>query len=79
MNNISKNLFTILKKIFPKSSIPRKKNPKIGDFAEWDSLGHLNFLLTVEKSYRIKFSMNEMVDIKSFEDIEKVILKKKKL
>ena len=48
MNKINNNLKEVLKKTFPNAKIPSKKNLKAGDFEEWDSLGHLNFLLSVE-------------------------------
>ena len=56
--------------------IPSKKNLKAGDFEEWDSLGHLNFLLSVEKIFKMKFSMEEMIEIKDFDEISKIIKKK---
>ena len=77
MNKINNNLKEILKKTFPKAKIPSKKNLKAGDFEEWDSLGHLNFLLTVEKIFKIKFSMEEMIEIKNFDEISRIIKKKK--
>ena len=49
----------------------------MGDFPEWDSLGHLNFLLSVEKSFKIKFTMEEMMEIKDFDEIIKSINKRK--
>ena len=77
MNKINSNLKEILKKTFPKAKITPKKNLKAGDFEEWDSLGHLNFLLSVEKIFKIKFSMEEMLEIKNFDEISRIIKKKK--
>ena len=54
MNKINNQLEKILKKTFPTVKISKKKNPKAGDFEQWDSLGHLNFLLAVENSFKIK-------------------------
>ena len=78
MSKITNQLREILKKNFPKDKIPSKKNLKAGDFEKWDSLGHLNFLLSVEKFFKIKFSMEEMIEIKDFSEISKIIKKKKK-
>jgi len=44
-------------------------NPRVGSLAEWDSLGHFNFLLLVEERYSVRFSMDEMTEMKSLEDI----------
>ena len=77
MEKINNKLKTILKKTFPKAKIPKKARLKMGDFLEWDSLGHLNFLLSVEKNFKIKFTMEEMMKVKDFDEIGKAIIKKK--
>ena len=76
MNKINNQLEKILKKTFSTVKISKKKNPKAGDFEQWDSLGHLNFLLAVENSFKIKFSMEQMIDFKDFKTISKEIEKK---
>jgi len=77
MNKINIQLSNILKKTFPGTKITKKKNPKAGDFQQWDSLGHLNFLLAVEKFFKIKFTMEQMIGLKGFHEISKAIKKKK--
>jgi len=78
MTKIYNQLLIILKETFPKEKITKNKNPKAGDIEKWDSLGHLNFLLAVEKFYKIKFSMKQMIELKDFNTIIKVIIKNKK-
>ena len=78
MGKIQNQLREILKKNFPQVKIPSRQNLKAGDFEKWDSLGHLNFLLSVEKFFKIKFSMDEMIKIKDFDEISKIIKKKGK-
>ena len=78
MNKIRNQLRLILKKTFPNAKVPiSKKDLKFGDFVEWDSLGQLNFLLAIEKKYEIKFSINEMLELKSFSQICKAINKRR--
>jgi acyl carrier protein len=45
----------------------------VGSLPEWDSLGHFNLLLLIEQSYDINFSMEEMSEMKSLNDIAKVL------
>ena len=78
MEKINKQLQIILKKNFSKVKIPKKKKLKAGDFEEWDSLGHLNFLLAVERHFKIKFSMEQMTELKDFDEISQSIVKIKK-
>ena len=50
-------------------------NLKIGSFKNWD-LSHLNLLLLIEKQFKIKFSINEMTELKTVKDIKLTIQKK---
>ena len=55
---------------FPKAQINDSVTQlKLGDLEEWDSQGNLNFLLSVEEFYGIRFTMEEMSVIKSIEQI----------
>ncbi len=69
-----KRIINALKKVFPKTKLPKNiDNLKIGSFAKWDSLAHLNFLLLVEKEFKIKFSISEMTNLKKIKDIKNII------
>ena len=48
----------------------------MGDIQEWDSMGNFSLLLNIEKFYKIRFTMEEMSDLKSIKNI-KLKLKKK--
>ena len=66
-----------IKKIFKKElKINVKKNNKIYDFVNWDSIGNFNLLLSFEKNFKIKFSSKEFTKLNSFNDIVKTIQKK---
>jgi acyl carrier protein len=77
INNISKDLKKIIKKNLNVTNINFEK---IGlDLHEnWDSLFHFNLLLEIEKKFQIRFTMREMTNIKTYKDILKTIVKKKK-
>ena len=42
---------------------------KHGDIEEWDSLGNFNLLLAYEEFYGVRFTMEEMTNIKSIQAI----------
>ena len=46
---------------------------KINDIRQWDSLGHINFLLAVEKRFNVKFKLNEIELFVSIEKIKKFL------
>ncbi len=69
-----KRIISALKKVFPKNKFPKNiDNLKIGSFKTWDSLAHLNFLLLIEKEFKIKFSIDEMTNLKKIKDIKNII------
>lgn len=41
----------------------------IGDFPQWDSMGHLTILTSVEEVFDINFDPEEMMDIEDVRDI----------
>lgn len=41
----------------------------VNAFSEWDSVGHLNYLLLVEEEYNIQFSDDEMAEMKTLQEI----------
>ena len=38
---------------------------KLGDIVEWDSLANMNFLLSVETTFSVRFSIEEMPELTS--------------
>ena len=49
---------------------------KLGSFKSWDSLTHIKILLSIEKSFKIKFSLKEIEKLDSIENIIKLLKKK---
>jgi len=41
----------------------------IGDFPQWDSMGHLTILSNVEEAFDINFDPEEMMDLEDIHDI----------
>jgi acyl carrier protein len=45
-------------------------------FPQWDSVAHINIILSVEAEYGVSFSPEEMVETLSVEDIAGILRKK---
>jgi len=74
-----KKIKKALKKAFPRSKINKNIiNLKIGSLKKWDSLGNLDLILEIEKEFKIKFTIDEMTNIKSIDEIEKALKKREK-
>ncbi len=41
----------------------------IGDFPQWDSMGHLTILSNVEEAFEVNFDPEEMMEIEDVNDI----------
>jgi acyl carrier protein len=46
------------------------------DIPDWDSVGHLNLIMEVEKEFAVKFEIEEMFEIERLGDITKILDKK---
>tara|TARA_B110000263_G_C15245095_1_gene481309 strand:- start:62 stop:304 length:243 start_codon:yes stop_codon:yes gene_type:complete len=77
INNLENKIFKILGKSFPRSKINKNiKKLSINSFKEWDSLANFNLLLEVEKEFKVRFSIEEMSEIKSIKQIIKTLKNK---
>jgi acyl carrier protein len=69
-----KDIENILYEVFSVNKFPKKiQELKYGDFNEWDSLGNFNLLLAVEEFYNIRFTMEEITNIRSVEQLIQVL------
>ena len=67
-------LRAILCEVFSSNEIPIDIEPlKMGDIDSWDSLGNFNLLLAIEEHYEVRFSMDDIANIKSVSQIIDVL------
>ena len=45
----------------------------------WDSLAHFDMIIQIEKVFNIKFSMKEIIEVKTLKDFESIILQHKNI
>ena len=76
MKKIDEKLSKCLKIIFKNENIKNINNLKIGSYKGWDSLSHFNFLLQIEKEFRIRFNTNDFSTLVTIKDISKKIKQK---
>ena len=70
INKILKENFKLKKKV--------NLNTDISKIKTWDSLKHLDFIMHLEKYFKIKFKINENYQIVLIKDFIKIIEKKNK-
>ncbi len=66
---LSPSLHALLQQQFPKATIPASDALAVGSFPEWDSLGHFNYLMLVEETFDVRFSLEEMAELKGLDQI----------
>lgn len=49
------------------------ENSTVGDFPQWDSVGHLSILSKVEETFDISFEPEEMMEMEDVKDIAEAI------
>jgi acyl carrier protein len=60
----------LLRRQFPTSAITGNVSDlRVGSFPEWTSLAHFNFLLSVEETFQLQFTVDEMSELKSIGEI----------
>ena len=64
----------LLREQFPDVKIPDPYiELTVGSFPEWDSMGHYNLLLLIEESYGVRFTIEEMTEMKALKEIAEVL------
>jgi acyl carrier protein len=44
---------------------------------QWDSVGHINLVMGLEKQFGVKFNMNEILEMRDVSTIERILQEKK--
>ena len=71
-----KKLEKVLQDFFKNKELKIKNNTKIKDIKKWDSLNHIKIIVILEKKFNIKFSGDQVYNIKNINDILIKIIKK---
>lgn len=75
-NKIMKDLNKIFVDVFEDESISLNDNSTPSDIDSWDSLNHIQMIMAVEKHFKIRFGLNELLNFVNVGDLCKGILKK---
>jgi acyl carrier protein len=70
---VRNNIFEIVASVCETEVTNIKGESTIGDFPQWDSMGHLAILSKVEEAFDINFDPEEMMDLEDVNDIAKAV------
>jgi len=66
----SRMIIAVLRKQFPQVTFDEADNTLgVNSFPEWDSLAHFNFMMSLEEAFAVRFSLDEMAELKSIKEI----------
>jgi acyl carrier protein len=73
---VDKRLEKVISSVFPIEAETIDDNWTSDDIPEWDSVGHLDLMMEVEKEFGIKIEIEEMFEIEKLGDIQTILAKK---
>jgi len=66
----------VIRTVFSIEDGPIDENWTSDDIPEWDSVGHLNLIVEVEKEFGFKVEIEEMFEIEKLKDLSTLLTKK---
>jgi len=68
----------VFREVFSDDALVIKPETTAADIDEWDSFNHMNLIVTIEKKFRIKFSLSELQKLATVGDMLSLVEKKTK-
>ena len=76
---MKKNIYKEISKVLNIKTSLLKDETGPGDLPEWDSLGHQNLILALEHKFKLKFNIDEVLEMESVGEIIEIIEEKIKV
>lgn len=76
---MDKRLEQVIRDVFPIETDTIDEKWTSDDIPDWDSVGHLNLIMEIEKAFDVKIEIEEMFEVESLGDITTILDKKKVL
>ncbi len=73
---IFNNVQEIFRDIFDDEDLIINDNTNSDTIEDWDSLNHINLVSAIEKEFKIKFSLPELLNLKDVGEMNSLILEK---
>ncbi len=76
-DKLIKELNKIFIDIFEDESILLNEHTTTSDLEAWDSLNHIQMITAVEKHYKIRFELNDLLNFKNVGDLCRGVIREK--
>ena len=76
--NVIEKLLPIFQNVFDDDDLIITNLTTAKDISGWDSLAHIRLIVAIEKSFRLRFSANEISKLENVGDMVNLIILKRK-
>ncbi len=73
---MDKRMEKVIREVFPIEEEAIDENWTSDDIPDWDSVGHLNLIMEIEKEFEIKIEIEEMFEVEKLGDIIPILEKR---
>lgn len=73
---MEQRLEKVIRGVFPIEDDVINENWTSEDIPDWDSVGHLNLIMEIEKEFHVKFEIEEMFEVEKLGDIVRILKNK---
>ena len=77
MHQIHGTIETVARRVFQQADLNLSDETTAGDVERWDSLSHINFIIEVERAFKLKFKNAEIGRLQTIGDLKKLVVKYK--
>lgn len=74
--NVLDRVQQIFRDVFDRPVLVISRQTTAKDIEDWDSLAHINLVVAIEKSFRIKFALGELQSLRDVGDMMDLIIRK---
>lgn len=72
-NEIFTKITEVMVDVFDVDDLDVTSATSADDIEEWDSLSHIRFIITLERTFGVKFRNEEIADLKNIGDLARTI------
>lgn len=77
-DEVLSKITVIMQNVFENSDLTVTESTSGDDIDEWDSLAHIDLIDHIEKEFKVKFGLGELLKLKNVGQMADLVLKKMK-
>lgn len=75
-DTLTTEIQSIMRKLFGEPDLVIQNSMTANDVSRWDSLSHIEFIMCVEKAFKVRFKNSEVGRLENIGDLVSAVLKK---